>query len=472
MTYDALKVELQNHNQDHVLAYFDTLPDDGKQQLLSQLSAVEWDQIDSWIDEYVVNKPDVDIPVDLSPAPYIPLIPENDEQAALLKSAEARGWELLKAGQVAAFTVAGGQGTRLGFDGPKGTFPVAPISGKTLFQWFAESLKRFSEIAGKVIPWYIMTSPMNDEPTRAFFKENAYFGLHAGDVMFFPQGTMPAFDYQGKLLLAGKDSLALSPDGHGGSLKALVKSGATADMAKHGIVHLNYFQVDNPLVSVINPTFIGIHDLKQADMSSRCLPKAEPFEKIGAFCMSEGKQMIVEYSDLPDELATQTDEQGRLRYRAGSPAIHVLRRDFIERLMESGSCKLPFHRAEKKIPFLDEAGNPVKPETPNGVKLEMFVFDALPMAKNPVILEACREDEFGPVKNKTGVDSVESSRQLMQERFAGWLKGRGVHVPRKADGTLDIALEINPASYVTEEDFQQADLSGYSFEAGSQVHIV
>lgn len=471
MQLSDLQDILREHNQDHVLAFYDDLNEEQQAAFRQQLTDLEWEHLDQWIEEYVIAKPEFELPEDLEPAPFYPLEPKGDEQARFYEQAESRGWELLREGKVAAFTVAGGQGTRLGFDGPKGTFPVAPVSGKTLFQWFAETLLRYGESAECSIPWYIMTSPMNDAPTRAFFREHNFFGLNPDDVMFFPQGVLPAFSEDGKLLLAAKDSLAVAPDGHGGSLKALFRSGATEDMAKRGIAHISYFQVDNPLVSCVSPYFLGLHDLTGSEMSSRCLPKAEPREKIGVFCKSDDQLMVVEYSDLPDELAEETDRDGELRYRAGSPAIHILRREFVDRLNSAGSFQLPFHRAEKKIPHLNEQGELVEPSEPNGVKLETFVFDALPLAKDPIVVEARREDEFGPVKNASGVDSVETSRELMQERFARWLAGRGIELPRDADGKLTCELEISPRRAVRPADLAEIDLSGFDFSPGKATHI-
>ena len=227
---------------------------------------------------------------------------------------------------MAAFLVAGGQGTRLGYDGPKGEYPVTPIKNKPLFQVFAEQLRAYSRDFGKTVPWYVMTSDVNDAPTRAFFKKHDYFGYNPADVFFFQQGMMPAFAMDGRLLLGEKDSLALSPDGHGGSLRALDRSGALADMRSRGVEHLSYFQVDNPLVHCIDPLFLGLHDLTGSEMSSKTIPKAGPLEKVGNFVIGDGVVQVIEYSDLPEELAKQTNPDGTLRFNAGSIAIHALRR--------------------------------------------------------------------------------------------------------------------------------------------------
>ena len=419
--------------------------------LQRQLEELDLPQLEQAIQQCIVEKGACAIPEVYDPAEYFPLIAETAEQKALYTKAVQTGHEAIRAGRVAAFTVAGGQGTRLGYDGPKGTLPVSPVTNKTLFQIFAEKILGYSEKYNVSIPWYIMCSPLNIEPTMAFFKENDFFGFTESDIKFFAQGVMPATDFEGKLLKSTADSLAFSPNGHGGSLKALIDSGSIADMKERGIEHLSYFQVDNPLISIINPLFIGLHILKNSDMSSRSLTKTGPFEKLGNFVVTaEGKLTIVEYSDLPEEKAQETDANGRLKYRAGSPAIHIIRRDFIDKFADD-SLSLPYHRAEKKVPYIDENGNLVKPETPNAVKFETFIFDALPLASNPIILEADRAEEFSPVKNKTGVDSLESSQKDQILKAITWLKSAGIEVPQGSK------VEIS-AKFTSPEDLEGISL--------------
>ena len=308
---------------------------------------------------------------------------------------------------------------------------------------FAEQLLAWSRDSGKAIPWYIMTSDANDAATRAFFAKRKYFGWAESDVFFFQQGMMPAFDMLGHMLLAAKDSLALSPDGHGGSLRALQKSGALADMRKRGIEHLSYFQVDNPLVHCIDPLFLGLHDITGSEMSSKTIPKAGPLEKVGNFVVGDGKLQVIEYSDLPESLALQTNPDGSLRFNAGSIAIHALRVTFIERLTSAGRLELPWHRAEKKVPYVDDHGNDVKPSQPNAIKLEQFVFDAIPLAKNAIVYETDRGEEFSPVKNAEGNDSPATCKRDQIRRAARWLRGAKVEVPEK-NGEPDATLEISP----------------------------
>ncbi len=450
--FAAIKAELDKFGQSHLLKFYDSLSDEDKQSLLKELSDIDFAEMDKLIKEYVLNKPKTAIPADLGPAPFYPLIPKNAEQAKLYSDAKARGVELLKAGKVSCLTVAGGQGTRLGFDGPKGTYPIAPVSGKTLFQYFAESIKRTGQKYGKPISWYIMTSLLNNRQTVDFFEENEFFGLDKSQVFFFTQGTMPAVAYNGKLLLGSKNGLSLSPDGHGGTLLALRKSGALARMKQEGVEYLSYFQVDNPLIPVVDPLFVGLHDLVKSQMSAIMLAKTGPFEKLGNFCVSKGRVEIIEYSDLPADLAEKRNADGSLAFIAGSPAIHVISRNFVEDLTKGGSLKLPWHRADKKVPFVDEEGQGVSPTEPNAVKLESFIFDAMPLAEHTMVLEGDRKSVFAPTKNPTGVDSVESCREMIMERDARYLEAAGVKVPRTADGKLAAKIEISPLVAVSADD--------------------
>ena len=447
----ALSATLKTYGQDHLLRFWHELNAESRQKLLTQLQEIDWANMDKLIKEYILGAKKLE--TDLSkavPAPYYPLIPTVADRD-FYERARMHGEGLLRAGKVAGFTVAGGQGTRLGFDAPKGTFPIGPISGKSLFQIFAEGLLRAQEKYGAAIPWYIMTSPINDAATRTFFEGNQFFGLEPRNVRFFPQGTMPAIGLDGKLLLGDKDSLALSPNGHGGALLAMRTSGALADMKHRGIEHISYWQVDNATVYVVDPLYLGMHDLQRSEMSCRSLTKTGPFEKLGNFAMVGGRLEIIEYSDMPNAMAESRCPDGQLCYRAGSPAVHAIRRDFVEKLT-GGGLSLPAHRADKKIPCINDAGSLVTPDKPNGVKLEMFIFDALPLAEQTLILEMSREEQFAPVKNETGIDSVESSRGLIMERGAAWLTAAGIPVPRKPDGSLDCLIELSPRRYLFAED--------------------
>ena len=430
--------------QGHVFRFWSELSPAQQGALAEQALEIDLTEI-AGLNETLVRNPSGAAPdLDgLAPAPFTPL-PEHGGDVSAWARARAAGEEALRAGRVAAFVVAGGQGTRLGYDGPKGTFPVTPVRGKSLFQVFAEKILATDRRYGRPLHWFVMTSHANHAATEAFFAENRFFGLDRGRVHFFRQGRMPAVDFEGNILLEAKDAIALSPDGHGGSLRALDRSGALDLMRDEGVDTLSYFQVDNPLVRCLDPEFIGFHRLAGAEMSGKMVPKAGAAEKVGVFCTRHGKTVVVEYSDLPEAVQREVDPAtGRLRYLAGNIAVHLLDRDFIGR-MARGTGRMPFHRADKKIPCLGPDGMPVKPERPNGVKFEMFVFDALPAAQHALVLETRRADEFSPVKNAAGTDSPATSRADQLRQFARWLRAAGAAVPVDAGGLPPWALEVSP----------------------------
>jgi UDP-N-acetylglucosamine/UDP-N-acetylgalactosamine diphosphorylase len=470
MTLAELAPKLKAAGQSAALRFADQLDAAGQQRLAGHVAGLNWEALPKLVDEYVKHKPHVALPADIKPVKAYPYAPVDDEQKALYDKARARGYELLKQGKVAAFLVAGGQGTRLGYDGPKGEYPVTPVKNKPLFQVFAEQLLAHGRDAGRPIPWYVMTSEVNDAPTREFFKANGYFNYNPANVFFFQQGMMPAFDMaSGDVLLDAMDSLALSPDGHGGSLRALDRSGALADMRKRGVEHLSYFQVDNPLVHCIDPLFLGLHDLTGSEMSSKTIPKAHALEKVGNFVMGDGVLQVIEYSDLPESLAKQTGPGGLL-FNAGSIAIHALRVSFVERLNHGGQLKLPWHRAEKKVPYVDASGNAVKPEKPNAIKLEQFVFDAIPLAKNAIVYTTRRDEEFSPVKNAAGDDSPATCKRDQIRRAAEWLEYAGVGVDR-ANSEPASVIEISPLFATSREQLKERRLSMPQIPGGKTVYF-
>jgi UDP-N-acetylglucosamine/UDP-N-acetylgalactosamine diphosphorylase len=399
----------------------------------------------------------------VEPAPYVPLGHADAQRYRGI------GEELLRSGSVAAFVVAGGQGTRLGWRGPKGTYPSTVVSGKPLFRVFAEQILAASRAYGVSIPWYVMTSPLNDGDTRAFFRDNNWFGLQERDVFLFPQGTLPSMTQDGKLLLEERDVLAVNPDGHGGALKALKASGALEEMQSRGIRHLSYFQVDNPLVRVVDPHFLGLHEAhpdSSGEMSSKMVPKRDAAEKVGVFCLERTPQgprtRVLEYSDLPAHIAQAVDADGRLRFRAGSIAIHVLSTSFIDRLTKDAHhFGLPYHRAIKKVPHIDLAtGVKVEPHQPNAVKFEAFIFDALAACSKSLVVETGRTEEFAPIKNAAGEDSPASSHRLQSDRAGAWLEAAGVVVPRTADGHVDAKIEISPLTALDADAVKKARAAG------------
>lgn len=471
---NAVKDRLSSIDQSHLLTFLPELKPNEMKSLISQIASIDLSAVPDLVNDYVLNDAEYVIPHGIQPPIWYPRDPSDSVRRYDAEKFRKIGEDLIRRGKVAVFCVAGGQGTRLGWDGPKGTYPATPIRRKSLFQLFAEQILNAKVKYNRQIPWYIMTSPMNHGATVAFFNEHHFFGLDPANVRFFPQGVMPAFEKgTGRILLADRGRVAFSPDGHGGSLRALSRSGAIEDMRERGVEVISYVQVDNPHVRVIDPLFIGLHyaaEDSSGEMSSKMLPKTGPKEKLGNFCQSpEGRTMVIEYSDLPDDLAEQRDERGELRFKAGSIAIHCLGVRFVERLDDSRSkISLPWHRAEKVVPAIDlETGRTMKPEKANAVKLEMFVFDALPLCESSIILETDRVEEFAPIKNLKGVDSAESSKVLQIERHVRWLEANGVGVARDESGKVSARIEISLVSAVEAGDLVGLDLPG-RIEAGEE----
>ena len=446
MENEPLIAAFQAVGQGQVFAHWATLSGTERAGLLAQAAEIDLTELARLNDTLVVrtSAPAVVDWSKLAPAPCVPL-PAAGGEAGTWAEAAALGMAALRQGRVAAFTVAGGQGTRLGFPGPKGTFPVSPLKQKTLFQIFAEKIKAAGLRAGRPLHWFIMTSHANHEETEHFFVTNKYFGLDVSRVHFFRQGRMPAVDFNGKLLLETPATLALSPDGHGGSLRALHRSGALDLMQAEGIDTISYFQVDNPLVRCLDAAFIGFHLRARSEMSSKMVRKAYAEEKVGHFCQQAGQVVVIEYSDMPLAMQRELEIDGTLRFGAGSIAIHLIDREFARRMAAGGpGVALPFHRAEKKIATIDAQGQPVQPSKANGVKFELFVFDALPFARNSIVIETARADDFSPVKNAEGLDSPQSSRADQLRQYARWLQSVGVVMATDPTGLPQLSIEISP----------------------------
>ncbi len=449
---ESIRQQLRAHHQEHLLTFWPQLNQRQREELLDQIRELDLAKIDDWIEQLVKRAPAPEVATkDFEPAPSYTPEPRDAAERRKYKEAIELGENLIAQGKVAALTVAGGQGTRLGFDGPKGNYPISPVRHKTLFRLFAETIQAVSRRYGATCPWYVMTSPMNHPQTVEIFEAENYYGLDARDVFIFQQGTLPNFSFDGRILLADKSEIARSPDGHGGCIRALARSGALAEMKKRGVECLSYWQVDNPLVKLFDPLFIGLHALDGAEMSSKAVIKNSPKEKVGNFCLVGGKVTVIEYSDLPDELAEKRRPDGSLAFELGSIAIHIINTTFVEKLNTEGHS-LPLHRAVKKIPHMDLQGRRIEPKQPNGIKLESFIFDALPIAQKSIILEILRSEQFAPVKNATGEDSAETTRHMMIERAAAWLEAADVAVPRKPDGFADCTLEIAPSFALDKED--------------------
>jgi UDP-N-acetylglucosamine/UDP-N-acetylgalactosamine diphosphorylase len=433
---EELHEHLLRYGQEHVLAGWDRLSGAERDAFAASLKGLNLKEL-----RELYQRRDEKYPLpDANRIEPVPVAPAGGPDVAQRR---AQGEAALHAGEVAVLVVAGGQGTRLGSDQPKGFFPVGPISGRSLYQIHAEKVLALSQRSRVRIPFLIMTSPATDAATRAFFADHRGFGLATEDVHFFCQGTMPALDLAtGHLLLEAPGRLFLSPDGHGGTLTALHDSGLLDQLLNQGVRHLFYFQVDNPLVKVADPEFLGRHIDVRSEVSSKVVPKLGPTDKLGNFAQVDGRCTIIEYSDLPRELAEQRDDSGRLLLWGGNTAIHIFDLPFLARVNRLPE-RIPFHLARKKVPHIDPQGRPVRPEAENALKFERFIFDILPLAQRWLIAETSRREEFAPLKNAEGADSPTAVRQALSDLAADWLEAAGATVPRRSDGSAP-TLEISP----------------------------
>lgn len=419
----ALLEALEEHGQAHVAMQLRRLTGAARTRLAAQLCELEPAALRRAFD---AARRLATAPREPLEPPEVVRLPESGGDPALRAEARARGHALLAEGSVAALVVAGGQGTRLGFDGPKGAFPLGPVSPRSLFEQQAQKLRRAIAAYGRSVPWLLMTSPATDAATRAFFACEGYFGLPREDVRFFPQGSMPAVDFEGRMLLEAPDRLAVSPDGHGGMIPALARSGLLAGLEERGIRRLAYYQVDNPLVPILDPLFLGLHDLRGAEMSCKVLDKRTPAERAGTVGHRGGRTHVIEYTELDAWHGEQRDEQDALVFWAASIGIHVFDLAFLRRVAADADRLLPYHASPKRIPCLDPAGHRVVADAPNGYKLERFVFDALPEARRPALLEVRRHEEYSPIKNRSGGESPETAREALVACYHRWLRASGV----------------------------------------------
>jgi UDP-N-acetylglucosamine/UDP-N-acetylgalactosamine diphosphorylase len=438
---------LNEYQQTHLLFGFENLSHEEQHNFANELKKVDF----AGLQKLYAKRDEVAATIDTSTIQPI----EMESPKNLAYATKDLGETALRNGEVAVLLVAGGQGSRLGFEKPKGMFPIGPASNKTLFQIHAEKVLALGKKYGKSLPFLIMTSPATHDDTVKYFESVNYFGLNHAEVRFFQQGTMPALDLAtGQVLLEAPGKLFLSPNGHGGTLTALATSGLLQEMANRGIRDFFYFQVDNPLVTIADPWFLGRHRELDSEVSSRAIAKAFAEEKMGVLANIAGRCGIVEYSDMPKELQQERDSAGNLVHRAGSPAIHLFSLSFLQRLIGKQDG-LPFHLAKKKVACLDANGKRIEPQKENALKFEMFIFDALPQADRWLVLEAERASEFAPVKNATGLDSPETSKQALSNLAATWIESVGGKVTRNEKGDVPFALEISPLVAL-----EAADLAG------------
>ena len=451
---DKLLVEkVFTFGQGHVFKWWNELDASERGVLLNQLKLIDYDLLQDLIDKHVKeNKHASPKTATLKPPGIIP-IPQNDLQKTRASEAKEIGESAIKAGKASVVTVAGGLGTRLGANRPKGTLTISPIMGKSIFQLHAEKILANMKRYDTVIPWYIMTSVNNDKMTRKFFEENHFFGLNTRDVSFFTQGVLPVIDFNGKLLMDSKSNIVTSPNGHGGTLSALRKKGILSSMKERGIKHIFYHQVDNVLIKIVDPIYLGYHISEGTKMSPKVVQKTNPEEKVGIIGIRDGHLDTIEYSELGDEEKQARNPDGTLKFGMGSPAIYLLDVDFVEKINE-GSITLPYHEAVKKVPCIGEDGNKVNPVENNAVKFEMFIFDALKHAGKSIIMEVVREDEFSPIKNEKGESSPDTARQNMINLFGRWLREAGIEIHIDDNGNVTGTIEISPLYALDAEELK------------------
>jgi UDP-N-acetylglucosamine/UDP-N-acetylgalactosamine diphosphorylase len=436
-----LIARFERAGQGHVFRFLPELDRVQTEQLLADARSIDLDVFGRILREAAD-------PAAKAPAP---LEPPGDELVRLERTdaareaAHARGLEEVAAGRVAVVVVAGGQGTRLGHATPKALLPVGPLSGKPLLQWHAEKVLHWSRAVRRPVPFVVLVSDATARTTEDFLRWHGWFGLDPTWVRLVRQRSLPAVDDDGRILLERRWRIALAPNGHGGVTTALRESRLLDLLADHGVRTLAYCQVDNPLVRTLDPMFVGMHVARGAQFSSKSVVRRNADEKVGVFGRRGGRPCVIEYSELGREQASAADARGELVFGQGNIAAHCMDVEFVKRAAERG---LPFHRARKKVPFVDAAGRTVEPASPNATKFESFVFDAIPWAERTLLLETRREDEFSPIKNSDGEDSPETARRDLVAVFRRWYERAGIAPPGET-------LEVSPLECPDEHAFRR-----------------
>ena len=405
--YEKAKKLTEEFGQEHLLAFYGELTAEEQESLLDQILSINFPLVKSLYEHAKAEEAgQTAMQGEITP---IGCTEKSSIPQELLKQYEAAGRQAIREGKFAAVTMAGGQGTRLGHNGPKGTYDIGLASHMSLFEIQCMRLKKKREELGVSIPWYIMTSKENDGATRAFFEEHDYFGYDRDSVMFFVQCMLPMIHKDGRIVLCEKGKIKEGADGHGGIFTAMIRSGAAADMQKRGVQWIFVGGIDNVLVRLCDPMFIGFMEKSGKMIGGKSLIKRDPYEKAGVFCKKDGRPYVIEYTEISDEMAKMTDKNGQYVYGDA----HILCNMFNIRVFDMMSDKgLPYHTAVKKTAYINEKGALVTPEKPNAYKFEAFIFDAFHFFEDMAILRIKREEEFAPVKNKEGEDSPETARAL------------------------------------------------------------
>jgi UDP-N-acetylglucosamine/UDP-N-acetylgalactosamine diphosphorylase len=394
---------LKEHGQEHIYESYKKLDESGKSKLAAQIEKIDWSIV-----AMAGHKELAQERGKLEPLSALEVSEIEKNKAKY----EQIGLDAIKASKVGAVLLAGGQGTRLGSDGPKGKYNIGITKDVYIFERLIRNLLDVTDKAGCFVPLYIMTSDKNNDETISFFEEKNYFGYPKDYVKFFKQEMAPSVDYNGKLYMEAPDSLSLSPNGNGGWFYSMAVTGVLKDVKARGIEWLNIFAVDNVLQRIADPVFVGATLDSGRVSGAKVVRKAEPHEKVGVLCLEDGKPSIVEYYEMTDEIINSREPNGDLSYNFGVILNYLFRVDKLEEIMNT---KMPVHVVEKKIPYINGKGEYIKPETPNGYKFELLVLDMIHLLDNCLSFEVVRDYEFAPIKNKTGVDSVESAQALLKK---------------------------------------------------------
>ena len=399
---------LKVYNQEHVINLLEKLKGNKKEELIEQLIKIDFHQIKELYDN---TKKEIEIKENkIEEISYLDKAKLAYEQR---EEFDALGEDIIRKGQYAVVTMAGGQGTRLGYPGPKGTFKLDVYGkGKYLFEILVENLKEANKKYDTTIPWYIMTSKENNDETEAFLKKNNYFGYDEENVMLFMQGELPLVDTEGKLLIGKDMKIKEASDGNGGVFSSLRATGMLANMKERNIKWIFIGGVDNALLKMADVTLLGMAIKKEVQIASKSVVKANPQERVGVFCKMNGHPKVIEYSELPEKMAEEVDSSGELKYGESHIMCNLFTIDAIEKVSKE---PLMYHSAFKKNSYIDEEGKEIIPEEPNSYKFESFIFDAFEFFDDIAILRGKREDDFAPVKNKDGVDSPKTAKELYEK---------------------------------------------------------
>ena len=408
MEIKDIEAILKKYKQEHIIGLLNKLDGDKKDALIRQIEKIDFDQLSEL---YENTKKEIEIKENKIEA--IKYLDKSKLTYDEKKTFDEKGEEIIKNGKYAVVTMAGGQGTRLGHDGPKGTFKLDVYGkGKYIFQILTENLKEANKKYGVTIPWYIMTSKENNEPTKEFLEKNNYFGYDKNSVILFMQGELPLIDFNGKMLIGKDMKIKEASDGNGGVFSSLRSSGALSDMKERGIEWVFIGGVDNVLAKLADTTLIGMTIEQNLQIGSKSVVKANPHEKVGVFCKMNEHPKVIEYSELPTEMAEEVEPNGEVRFGESNIACHLFDIDAIEKVSKE---VLIYHTAIKKNSYIDEDGKEVIPKEPNAYKFEAFIFDAFDLFDDMSVLRVKREDEFAPVKNKEGADSPRTAKELYEK---------------------------------------------------------